>query len=196
MTHRWPHHHRRCCWCPKLPSPRGQALHLGRRGARHQCDSQQPTGCQRAFASSISSVFCLDFYPALSFVQTLIVVLGCFSKLGLPRKGRNYSGLMHTVDWLPTLLEAAGIAPPQNIDGVSMWSSLKSGGPSPRTGLYCGVDQTFLHRGIRNDTWKLLVCVLITRAHVLLQACADDTTRPYIHCSVPCLQHSFLSNLD
>ena len=51
-------------------------------------------------------------------------------------QGVNQSGLMHHADWLPTLLEAAGVAyepaPGFELHGASQWAMLTAGAPSSR----------------------------------------------------------------
>ncbi|KAJ9457877.1 Arylsulfatase [Diplonema papillatum] len=63
---------------------------------------------------------------------------GCIRGPGL-RKGAVWDGLMHTTDWLGTLLDAVGAtppSPPQPGDGMSVWSSLAEvNNTSPRTWL-------------------------------------------------------------
>lgn len=58
--------------------------------------------------------------------------------------GSNHTGLMHVTDWLPTLLEAAGVAyapaPGFELHGVSQWASLTTGAPSPRNETICNID--------------------------------------------------------
>jgi arylsulfatase A-like enzyme len=58
--------------------------------------------------------------------------------------GINASGLMHHVDWLPTLLEAAGIeyTPKQGFDlhGISQWRMLTKGSQSQRNETICNID--------------------------------------------------------
>lgn len=55
---------------------------------------------------------------------------------------RKFSGLMHAVDWLPTLLEAAGPSESADrtlpLDGLSMWQAFKGEQDSPRTSIYLG----------------------------------------------------------
>lgn len=68
--------------------------------------------------------------------------------------------LMHAVDWVPTLLAAVGVPAPAALDGVSQWAAL-GGGAAARSDVYSGVDDTLLCRGLRDDDWKLLVCVLV-----------------------------------
>ena len=58
--------------------------------------------------------------------------------------GANFSGLMHHADWLPTLLEAAGVdyapAPGFELHGYSQWRALTSSSPSPRNETVCNID--------------------------------------------------------
>ena len=46
---------------------------------------------------------------------------------------RKEQGLMHVTDWLPTLLEAVGIEPPIDTDGISHWKAFRDGGELART---------------------------------------------------------------
>ena len=62
----------------------------------------------------------------------------------LHARGTNHTGLMHHADWLPTLLEAAGVsytpAPGFELHGVSQWASLTTGTPSPRNETVLNID--------------------------------------------------------
>eukprot|EP00966_Prymnesium_polylepis_P257204 5941537-Prymnesium_polylepis.1 len=54
------------------------------------------------------------------------------------QRGAAWSGLAHTADLLPTLLDAASVSVPSYtgptpLDGVSLWRALRSNGSSPRT---------------------------------------------------------------
>ena len=61
--------------------------------------------------------------------------------LGAPT-GANVSGLMHHVDWLPTLAEAAGVSPPAGLalHGSSKWGMLTRGEPSDRGEVLLNID--------------------------------------------------------
>lgn len=66
---------------------------------------------------------------------------------GLLPQGKNYTGLAHHADWLPTLVAAAGaklndsIIPP--VDGVNLWPSMLSSEiDPPRNHVLINVDQT------------------------------------------------------
>lgn len=58
--------------------------------------------------------------------------------------GVNETGLMHHADWLPTLLEAAGVAyapaPGFALHGASQWPMLSSGAPSSRNETITNID--------------------------------------------------------
>lgn len=72
--------------------------------------------------------------------------------------GTTYEGIIHAVDWLPTLLEAAGgSAPPEAIDGVSQWQSvLQAKVPSARTEFVYNFDEMKKNAGLRQGNFKLL----------------------------------------
>ena len=60
-------------------------------------------------------------------------------------RGINHTGLMLHADWLPTLLEAAGVsyapAPGFELHGVSQWGALtRAGTPSPRNETVLNID--------------------------------------------------------
>ena len=87
-------------------------------------------------------------------------------------RGVNESGLMHHADWLPTLMEAAGVAyapaPGFELHGASQWPMLTRGAPSSRNETVTNIDplQPAVGAGppgqgnaaiITADGWKLLL---------------------------------------
>lgn len=81
---------------------------------------------------------------------------------GLQNPGRRFDGLMHAVDWTPTLVAAAGGSiNDTDMDGMNLWPALSSGGPSPRTEFIYNLDDMFIplegHAGIRQGDYKLLI---------------------------------------
>lgn len=60
-------------------------------------------------------------------------LMSCIYGPMVPR-GKVWDGLMHTSDWLPTIMDALGEDVPvfREEDGISVWNSLVTGGPSPR----------------------------------------------------------------
>lgn len=80
---------------------------------------------------------------------------------GLKNKGVRYNGMMHAVDWFPTVITAAGgEVKNKDIDGVSMWEAITSMGPSPRTGFVYNLDDMNPpfegHAAIREGDYKLI----------------------------------------
>jgi len=63
--------------------------------------------------------------------------------LSSPLLGRSYTytGLMHLVDWTPTLLHAAGLPIPPDLDGKSLWHRLRANSSSPRTNIIHNIDE-------------------------------------------------------
>ncbi|OWF53589.1 arylsulfatase B-like [Mizuhopecten yessoensis] len=80
---------------------------------------------------------------------------------GLKKSGYTYDGMMHAVDWNPTILSAAGGEPDSGIDGISQWENLKSNGSSPRTEFIYNLDDLAPyqngHAAIRMGDYKLVV---------------------------------------
>ena len=76
----------------------------------------------------------------------------------LKKSGYTYPGMIHLVDWVPTLLEVAGLRPPPDLDGVSVWSSLAGNLSSPRDTILHNIDQspTTWQAAISHRQYKLL----------------------------------------
>ncbi|XP_067685529.1 arylsulfatase B-like [Haliotis asinina] len=79
---------------------------------------------------------------------------------GLENNGTVFDGLIHAVDWLPTLTAAAGGTPESDRDGFNLWPSLSTGSPSPRTEVVYNYDSHTLptegHAAIRVGDYKLI----------------------------------------
>jgi arylsulfatase B/arylsulfatase I/J len=59
------------------------------------------------------------------------------------RRGISHAGLFHVTDWLPTLVHAAGGAPPADVDGVNQYHALfaaNATAASPRADVLVHVD--------------------------------------------------------
>ncbi|XP_076452856.1 arylsulfatase B-like isoform X2 [Babylonia areolata] len=73
------------------------------------------------------------------------------------KKPGVYEGMIHAVDWLPTLVEAAGGRTPSGLDGVSQWQSLLQGKvPSARTEFLYNMDELKNNSALRQGRFKLL----------------------------------------
>ena len=66
------------------------------------------------------------------------------SGAGLEKTGYTYDGLIHAVDWHPTILSIAGDTTGYNIDGINQWDAIKTGGESMRNELVYNLDTSFL----------------------------------------------------
>lgn len=80
---------------------------------------------------------------------------------GLTKTGYTYDGMMHAVDWNPTIVSAAGGIPEHNIDGVSQWENIRTGSPSKRNEFIYNLDDLAPyengHAAIRMGDYKLIV---------------------------------------
>lgn len=97
-----------------------------------------------------------------------IRVLGLLWTSDLPHKGEIYTGLMHAVDWLPTIASYCNISTNGTfkLDGVDMWDSIVNNKPSPRNKIVHNILQHTVDKGTmeevspaciyRYDNWKLI----------------------------------------
>lgn len=82
---------------------------------------------------------------------------------GLQKSGYTYEGLIHAVDWFPTVIAAAGGNASDfsgEIDGVSQWDAIRSGEPSKRNEFVYNLDNAIFaqqgHAAIRVGDYKLI----------------------------------------
>ncbi|XP_046561882.1 arylsulfatase B-like [Haliotis rubra] len=80
---------------------------------------------------------------------------------GLKKTKTTYDGMIHAVDWKPTIVSAAGGTPETTIDGMSHWDSIRYGLPSSRTEFIYNIDDFEFpdegHAGIRVGDYKLIL---------------------------------------
>ncbi|KAK3108925.1 hypothetical protein FSP39_018823 [Pinctada imbricata] len=80
---------------------------------------------------------------------------------GIDAKNKTYDGMLHAVDWMPTLVAAAGgsISNP-DMDGINQWDNIRNLRPSDRTGFVYNLDDKFPpvngHAAIRDGKFKLI----------------------------------------
>ncbi|XP_025086971.1 arylsulfatase B-like [Pomacea canaliculata] len=79
-----------------------------------------------------------------------------YSRNLFKQTGIIHDGLMHAVDWFPTIMSLVGGQTPPGIDGVSQWESILNGSPSPRYDFVYNIDQILQNSAIRNGDWKLI----------------------------------------
>ncbi|KAK7476921.1 hypothetical protein BaRGS_00031860, partial [Batillaria attramentaria] len=63
-----------------------------------------------------------------------------YSSSLLTKTGYVNNGMMHAVDWFPTILHLAGVQPDSKIDGVNQWDMLSTGGDSKREEFVYNID--------------------------------------------------------
>ncbi|XP_047022719.1 arylsulfatase B-like [Helicoverpa zea] len=82
-------------------------------------------------------------------------VVGLLWSANLNNTSHYWDGYMHVIDWLPTLLSAAGIETPADIDGINQWDSINSNSPSERITMY-EIDDMVGYASIIYGDYKLL----------------------------------------
>ncbi|XP_070569105.1 arylsulfatase I-like [Ptychodera flava] len=67
-------------------------------------------------------------------------------------------GLIHIVDWYPTLVSLVGGEADPDMDGLDVWNTISKGDPSPRTEFVYNFDhmETIPARAIRVGDYKLI----------------------------------------
>lgn len=83
---------------------------------------------------------------------------------GLEKTQYTYTGLMHAVDWHPTIVAAAGGSEPlvksEDMDGLNQWEAISTGSESQRTELVYNLDNALFaqqgHAAIRVGDFKLI----------------------------------------
>ncbi|KAL5004414.1 hypothetical protein ScPMuIL_017870 [Solemya velum] len=80
---------------------------------------------------------------------------------GLQKTGYTYDGMIHAVDWHPTILSAAGGTPAEGIDGLNQWPSISTGSKSARSEFIYNLDDCLPAQqgraAIRIGDYKLMV---------------------------------------
>eukprot|EP01064_Diplonema_japonicum_P011613 TRINITY_DN1900_c4_g1_i1.p1 TRINITY_DN1900_c4_g1~~TRINITY_DN1900_c4_g1_i1.p1 ORF type:complete len:487 (+),score=130.85 TRINITY_DN1900_c4_g1_i1:62-1522(+) len=108
-------------------------------------------------------------------------------------RGTTFTGLIHAADWLPTILDSAGVVPLPAVDGVSQWSALVKGGNESRTevpiNIYGAGTEFTAH--ILGE-WKLIVKPNISQTDYY-----DGywTVSPYTYLPPPSMAEEYLFNL-
>lgn len=71
------------------------------------------------------------------------------------KKAYTHNGLFHAVDWVPTLVAAAGGEQDKSLDGINQWSMIRGGKPSKRKGFVYSIGDK--SAAIRVGDYKLIV---------------------------------------
>lgn len=87
-------------------------------------------------------------------------VNGLIWSKNLTRANHIWNGYMHVVDWMPTLLKAAGATPPEDIDGIDLWESITSNKSSKRNVIF-EIDDYSGFASIIQDEFKLVTGTIV-----------------------------------
>ncbi|XP_070551019.1 arylsulfatase B-like [Ptychodera flava] len=76
----------------------------------------------------------------------------------LEKTGYVNDGMIHIVDWFPTLVHVAGGESDQDMDGLNVWDTVSKGDPSPRTEFVYNIDveEDPPYQAIRVGDYKLI----------------------------------------
>ncbi|XP_064602817.1 arylsulfatase B-like [Liolophura sinensis] len=81
-----------------------------------------------------------------------------YSKTHLNKTGYVNTGMMHAVDWFPTILSAAGgVTDGQGLDGVDQWDMISAGTSSAREEFVYNIDPLIPNAAIRMGDYKLIL---------------------------------------
>ncbi|XP_046578742.1 arylsulfatase B-like isoform X4 [Haliotis rubra] len=79
-----------------------------------------------------------------------------YSKTLLKKLKYTNTGMIHAVDWFPTLLHLAGGRPDPGLDGVNQWDMLSKNWPSNRLEFVYNIDDLRNNSAIRYGDMKLI----------------------------------------
>ncbi|CAB3238843.1 unnamed protein product [Arctia plantaginis] len=89
-------------------------------------------------------------------------VIGLVWSTSLNNSDHYWDGYMHVSDWMPTLLTAANIDVPSDLDGINHWESITSNTPSKRKTMY-EIDDYTGYASIIFGDYKLVTGNVIER---------------------------------
>lgn len=96
---------------------------------------------------------------------------------GRVRAGAVADGMMHAVDWYPTLVGLAGgaTAKCKPLDGMDQWPMVSEGRPSPRTEVVYNVEP--FRGAVRQGDWKLVWRTLLPSSVELFDVAHDPSEK-------------------
>jgi len=93
------------------------------------------------------------------------------------KAGSTVEGMIHAVDWYPTLIALAGgqTGKAKPLDGMDIWPAVSAGEPSPRTEVVYNVEP--FRAGIRQGDWKLIWRTLLPAGVELYNIAQDPSEK-------------------
>ena len=91
--------------------------------------------------------------------------------------GTTVDGMIHAVDWYPTLIGLAGgeTGKAKPLDGMNVWPTLSEGKPSPRTEIVYNIEP--FRAAVRQGDWKLIWRTLLPAALELYNIPQDPSEK-------------------
>lgn len=99
--------------------------------------------------------------------------------------GVTVDGMIHTVDWFPTLTGLAGASTTESkpLDGVDVWETISAGKPSPRTEVVYNIEP--YRAGVRQGDWKLVWKTTIPQQVELFNLADDPSEKTNLAAQYP-----------
>jgi arylsulfatase A-like enzyme len=96
---------------------------------------------------------------------------------GHVKAGITVDGMIHAVDWYPTLVALAGgsTGKAKPLDGMNVWPAMSEGKPSPRTEIVYNVEP--FRAAIRQGDWKLVWRTLLPASVELYNLAQDPSEK-------------------
>jgi len=101
------------------------------------------------------------------------------------KAGGTVDGMIHVVDWYPTLVGLTGgqTDKAKPLDGMNVWPTLSEGRPSPRTEIVYNVEP--FRSAIRQEDWKLIWRTLLPEAVELYNIAQDPSEKSNVAAQNP-----------
>jgi arylsulfatase A-like enzyme len=101
------------------------------------------------------------------------------------KSGSTWNGLMHVVDWYPTLVNLAGgnTDKTKTLDGMNVWTALSEDKSSPRTEIVYNVEP--FRTAVREGDWKLVWRTTLPASIELYNLAKDPSEKDNVAAQYP-----------